>query len=151
CRVANNAFQEYGSQIPQLKDYATETAMDVIRTGGSDFSQAPDSLKIKCPIIILTDGYTGSAAEDFAVTMKNLDLATLVGSHTCGVISHPRYFDLPSGYKYGLSTWAYYNPDGTGILETGIIPDVEVEYTSDDLVNGKDSQLKKAIEILTQK
>ena len=75
CRVANSAFQEYGSQIPQLKDFATETAMEVVRTGGSYFSQIPDSLKIKCPVIILTDGYTGSAAEDFAVTMKNLGLA----------------------------------------------------------------------------
>lgn len=116
CRVANSAFQEYGSQIPQLKDFGTETAMEVVRTGGSYFSQVPDSLKIKCPIIILTDGYTGSAAEDFAITMKNLGLAKLVGSHTVGVISHPRYFDLPNGYSYGLSTWAYFNPDGSSII-----------------------------------
>ncbi|MDE6535246.1 MAG: hypothetical protein K2K82_04460 [Muribaculaceae bacterium] len=148
CRVANSVFQEYGGTHPLLKDYVSETAMDVVRTGGSYFSQAPDSLKIKCQIILLTDGYTGSAAEDFAVTMKNLGLATLVGTHTCGVISHPRYFDLPNGDSYGISTWAYFNPDGTGIIETGIIPDVEVELTADDLVKGTDSQLSKAIEIL---
>lgn len=151
CRVANSAFQEYGSQIPQLKDFASETAMEVIQTGGSYFSQIPDSLKIKSPVVILTDGYTGSAAEDFAVTMKNLGLAKLVGSHTVGVISHPRYFDLPNGYSYGLSTWAYFNPDGTGIIDTGIIPDVDIEYTVEDLVNNTDSQLSKAIEILNQK
>lgn len=148
CRVANSAFQEYGSQIPQLKDFATETAMEIIRTGGSYFSQIPDSLKIKSPIIILTDGYTGSAAENFAITMKNLGLAELVGSHTVGVISHPRYFDLPNGYSYGLSTWAYFNPDGTSIIETGIIPDVEIEYTIDDLITDSDSQLDKALELL---
>lgn len=151
CRVANAAFQEYGSQIPQLKDFADETAMEVVRTGGSRFSPIPDSLKIKSPIIVLTNGYTGSAAENFAIKMKNLGLATLVGTHTIGVVSHPRYFDLPNGYRYGLSTWAYYNPDGTGIIETGIIPDVDIEYTIDDLVNQKDSQLAKAIEILKQK
>lgn len=148
CRVANSAFQEYGSQIPQLKDFATETAMEVVRTGGSYFSQIPDSLKIKCPVIILTDGYTGSAAEDFAVTMKNLGLAKIVGSHTVGVISHPRYFDLPGGYSYGLSTWAYFNPDGSSIIETGIIPDIVVEYTIEDLLNNTDSQLDKAIGLL---
>lgn len=150
CRIAHSAFQEYGGQHPQLKDYVTETAMAVVQTGGSYFSQVPDSLKIKCPIIILTDGYTGSAAEDFAATMKNLGLATLVGTHTCGVISHPRYFDLPNGDRYGLSTWAYFNPDGTGIIETGIIPDIEVELTADDIVKGTDPQLYKAIEILTK-
>lgn len=147
CRVSNSAFQEYGN-IPQLKDFATETAMDVIRTGSNYFSQVNDSLKIKCPIIILIDGYTGSAAEDFAVTMKNLGLARLVGSHSVGVISHPRYYDLPNGYSYGLSTWAFLNPDGTGIIETGIIPDVEVKYSVNDLINKTDSQLAKAIEML---
>lgn len=148
CRVANAAFQEYGGQIPQLKDFADETALEVVRTDGSRFSQTPDSLKIKSPVIVLTNGYTGSAAEDFAITMKNLGLATLVGSHTIGVISHPRYFDLPNGYRYGLSTGAYYNPDGTGVIETGILPDVDIEYTVDDLVNHRDSQLAKAIELL---
>ena len=148
CRVANAAFQEYGSQIPQLKDFADETAMEVVHTGGSRFSQTPDSLKIKCPVVVLTNGYTGSAAEDFAVSMKNLGLATLVGTHTIGVISHPRYFNLPNGYRYGLSTWAYFNPDGTGIIGTGIIPDLEVEFTVNDLINGKDSQLDKAVEFL---
>lgn len=150
CRVANSAFQEYGSQIPQLKDFASETAMEVVRTGGSHYSQIPDSLKINGPIIILIDGYTGSAAEDFAITMKNLGLAKLVGSHTIGCISHPRYFDLSGGYSYGLSTWAFFNPDGTGIIETGIIPDVEIKYTVYDLVNHKDSQLDKAIELITK-
>lgn len=147
CRVANSAFQEFGNQIPQLKDFATETAMDVIRTG-SYFSQIPDSLKIKSPIIILIDGYTGSAAENFAITMKNLGLAKLVGSHTVGVISHPCYYDLPNGYRYGLSTWAYFNPDGSSIIETGILPDVEIEYSIDDLINKNDPQLYKAIELL---
>lgn len=148
CRVANAAFQEYGDQIPQLKDFADETAMDVIRTGGSCFSPTPDSLKINSQIVVLTNGYTGSAAEDFAVTMKNLGLATLVGTHTAGGISHPRYFDLPNGYSYALSTWAFFNPDGTGIIETGIIPDIVVEYTIENLLNNTDSQLDKAIELL---
>lgn len=150
CRVANAAFQEFGNQIPQLKDYGTETAMDVIQTGGSYFSQVSDSLKIKSPIIVLIDGYTGSAAEDFAVTMKNLGLAKLVGTHTIGVISHPRFFELPGGHSYTLSTWAFLNPDGSSIIETGILPDVEVEYTLEDLIKGKDPQLDKAIELLKE-
>ncbi len=151
CRIAHTAFQEYGTQVPQLKDFVNETAMEIVRTDGSYFSQIPDSLKIKSPIVVLTDGYTGSAAEDFAITVKNLQLATLVGTHTAGGISHPRYFDLPNGYSYGLSTCAYFNPDGTSIIETGIIPDVEVEYTINDLINGKDSQLDKVLEILQRK
>ena len=148
CRVANSAFQELGGQHPLLKDFVNETAMQELNTGLGYFSQIPDSLKIKCPVIILIDGYTGSAAEDFAATMKNLGLAKLVGSHTVGVISHPRYYDLPNGNCYGISTWSYHNPDGSGIIKTGILPDVEVEYSVGDLVNGKDSQLDKAIEIL---
>ena len=144
CRVANSAFQEYGDQIPQLKSFADGTAMEPVRSG-SYFSQIPDSLKIKCPIILLIDGYTGSAAEDFAVTMKNLGLAKLVGTHTVGVISHPRYFDLPKGYSYGLSTWAFTNPDGASLIDNGIIPDIEVEYTVDDFIKGNDPQLDKAL------
>lgn len=150
CRVANSAFQEYGDKIPQLKSFADGTAMEQVRSG-SYFSQIPDSLKIKCPIILLIDGYTGSAAEDYAVTMKNLGLAKLVGTHTVGVISHPRYYDLPKGYSYGLSTWAFTNPDGSSLIDNGIIPDVEVEYTLDDFIRGKDSQLDRARLLLQKK
>ena len=78
--------------------------------GGTD-----ESWNLKCPIVVLTNGYTGSAAENFAIKMKNLGLATLIGSHTIGVVSHPRYFNLLNGYRYGLSTWAYFNPDGTAV------------------------------------
>lgn len=150
CRVANSAFQEYGDQIPQLKSFADGTAMEPVRSG-SYFSQIPDSLKIKCPIILLIDGYTGSAAEDFAVTMKNLGLAKLVGTHTVGVISHPRYYDLPKGYSYGLSTWAFTNPDGSSLIDNGIIPDIEVEYTLDDFIRAKDPQLDRARLLLQKK
>lgn len=147
CRVSNNSFNEYGKQVPNLQDYADNIAMQPVNLG-KNVIDWPDSLKFKSPIILLTDGYTGSAAEDFAFTIKNLNLGTIVGSHTIGCVSHPRTYLLPSGYKYLMSTWSFTNPDGSSLIENGIAPDIEVPFYVSDYINGKDPQLEKAIQLL---
>ena len=147
CRVSNNSFNEYGKQVPNLQDYADNIAMQPVNLG-KNVIDWPDSLKFKSPVILLTDGYTGSAAEDFAFTIKNLNLGTIVGSHTIGCVSHPRTYLLPSGYKYLMSTWSFTNPDGSSLIENGIAPDIEVPFYVSDYINGKDPQLEKAIQLL---
>ena len=147
CRVSNNSFNEYGKQVHNLRDYAENKAMQPVNVG-KNVIDYPDSLKFNSPVILLIDGYTGSAAEDFAYTIKNLNLGTIVGSHTIGCVSHPRTYLLPSGHKYLMSTWAFTNPDGSSLIENGITPDFEVPLYVSDYINGRDPQLEKAIQLL---
>lgn len=146
-RVSNTAVELYGKGAPQLADYYNGVAMQPLQLDPFK-SKIPDSLKIKSPIILLVDGFTASAAEDFAVTMKNLKLATLVGTSTAGVVSSPKAHDHGHGYWSQISFCRFSNPDGSDIIHTGVIPDTHIEYTLDDALGKTDTALDTAIKII---
>lgn len=108
--------------------------------------------KIKCPLIVLTGTQTASAAEDFLVALANIKgRATTVGEKTEGSTGQPLPFDLPGGGKARICTLRETYPDGKEFVGVGIIPDVEVKRTIEDLIKGKDAALEKAIELLKVK
>lgn len=147
-RVSNTAIELYGKNVPQLADYYNGVAMQPIQLDPFK-SKIPDSLRIKSPIILLVDGFTASAAEDFAMTMKNLKLATLVGTSTAGVVSSPKANDHGLGYWSQVSFCRFSNPDGSDIIYTGVLPDTNIEYTLDDALGKTDTALDMAIKMLT--
>lgn len=146
-RVSNTTIELYGKNVPQLADYYNGVAMQPIQLDPFK-SKISDSLRIKSPIILLVDGFTASAAEDFAVTMKNLKFATLVGSSTAGVVSSPKVNDHGYGYWSQVSFCRFSNPDGSDIIYTGVLPDINIEYTLDDALGKTDTALDTAIKII---
>ena len=146
-RVSNTAIELYGKNVPQLADYYNGVAMQPIQLDPFK-SKIPDSLRIKSPIILLVDGFTASAAEDFAVTMKNLKLATIVGTSTAGVVSSPKVNDHGHGYWSQVSFCRFSNPDGSDIIYTGVLPDTNIEYTLNDALGKTDTALDTAINII---
>lgn len=50
-----------------------------------------------------------------------------------------------------ISVKAYIAEDGSQPNDTGILPDVMVEQTYADFLNGKDTQLEEAVRILKDK
>lgn len=146
-RVSNTAIELYGKNVPQMADYYNGVAMQTLQLDPFK-SKISDSLKIKSPIILLVDGFTASAAEDFAMTMKNLKLATLVGTSTAGVVSSPKANDHGHGYWSQVSYCRFSNPDGSDIIYTGVVPDTTIEYTLDDVLGKTDTALDTAIKII---
>lgn len=146
-RVSNTAIELYGKNVSQMADYYNGVAMQPLQLDPFK-SKIPDSLKIKSPIILLVDGFTASAAEDFAMTMKNLKLATLVGTSTAGVVSSPKANDHGHGYWSQVSYCRFSNPDGSDIIYTGVVPDTTIEYTLDDALGKTDIALDTAIKII---
>lgn len=146
-RVSNTAIELYGKNVPQLADYYNGVAMQPIQLDPFK-SKIPDSLRIKSPIILLVDGFTASAAEDFAMTMKNLKQATLVGTSTAGVVSSPKANDHGHGYWSQVSFCRFSNLDGSDIIYTGVLPDTNIEYTLDDALGKTDTALDMAIKML---
>lgn len=146
-RVSNTAIELYGKNVSQMADYYNGVAMQPLQLDPFK-SKIPDSLKIKSPIILLVDGFTASAAEDFAMTMKNLKLATLVGTSTAGVVSSPKANDHGHGYWSQVSYCRFSNPDGSDIIYTGVVPDTTIEYTLDDVLGKTDTALDTAIKII---
>lgn len=84
-------------------------------------------------IVILMNGDTASAAEVFAICLKeHLPNVTLVGETTFGkgVIQTTHY--LLNGGVLKFSSYYWYSPNGVSIHEVGVEPDVEV--MQDDIV-----------------
>lgn len=102
-------------------------------------------------VVLLTNGYSASASEILASSLKeNID-AIIVGEKTYGKGTVQKAVKLSSGamVKYTVQEW--YTPNGNKINGVGVIPDYEIsldEKYNDDPVDMNDNQLQKAIEIL---
>lgn len=107
------------------------------------------------PVVILVNGNSASASEVFTGAMKDYEKATIVGTTTFGKGIVQKIFPLTDGSAIKLTISKYFTPNGTCIHGTGIEPDVEIEYDRDVMGDEydikKDNQIKKALEILTEK
>jgi len=103
------------------------------------------------PVVVLTGPGTFSAGEDFVVALHASKRATLVGEKTGGSTGQPLMIDLPKGGHAQICTkWDSY-PDGREFVGIGIIPDVEIHPTQEDIVKTRDGILEKGIEVLKSK
>ncbi|MEM6298818.1 MAG: S41 family peptidase, partial [Bacteroidota bacterium] len=101
--------------------------------------------------IILTSDFTASAAEVLLLLTKDLPYVILVGGHTEGIFSDMYEFSLPNGWDVSLSHQQYFSLDNINYEGVGIPPDIEIINRKEDLENGHDSVLKKAIEELERR
>jgi len=105
------------------------------------------------PVVLLTSADSVSAAETF--TMALLDRqphVVRVGASTQGVFSDVLDRQLPNGWSFGLPNEIYLTKDGKAFDAKGVPPDIEVPiFPTEDLANGRDSALEKALELLARK
>jgi hypothetical protein len=105
------------------------------------------------PVVLLTSADSVSAAETF--TMAILDRQPHIirmGANTQGVFSDVLVRKLPNGWSFGLPNEIYLTKDGKAFDGAGVPPDIEVPvFPADDLANGHDSALNKALELLKSK
>lgn len=101
----------------------------------------------KGKFIILMNHYSSSQPEFESYVLRHLPNVTLVGSETAGTIGNFTYIPLPGNLYSGISGTAVLRMDKSPIYKTGIIPDVYVSNTLEEVIEGTDAQLLKAIEI----
>ncbi|MFC1537750.1 S41 family peptidase, partial [Gemmatimonadota bacterium] len=106
------------------------------------------------PVVVLIGPKTFSAAEDFLVPLKASGRATLIGEPTGGSTGQPLFFNVYDENVYEAraaicTKWDRYS-DGTEFVGVGIQPDIPVERTRQDIFEGKDPVLTKAMGLLTQ-
>ena len=102
------------------------------------------------PIVVLIGIESGSATEDFLVLLHSSKLATLVGSKTSGSTGQPLRFEFDYGVNGRICTRRSTYPDGREFVGVGIIPDVEINPTVEDILNDQDVVLDKGIQILKE-
>jgi len=102
-------------------------------------------------VVVLIDSGSASASEILAGALQKNDRAQLVGSETYGKGTAQSVIDFNDGSSLHLTILQWLLPDGEVLTrDNPITPDIEVEYTGDDFVNGDDPRLEKAIELLLE-
>jgi carboxyl-terminal processing protease len=106
-----------------------------------------DGASFTTPLILLIDRNCSSACEDFAMPFKLTGRAKLVGEPTAGTFSFTRYVEFENGMRLNVAATRHLFPDGSTFEGVGITPDVLVTPATQDLKNGKDVVLQKALEL----
>jgi len=101
-------------------------------------------------VVILVNEYTQGQGELTAMALRMAPRATVVGSTTAGAPVRPTPFELPGNIEIGISGRGIYHPDGTGVQQFGIIPDIEVLPTIEGIRTGLDEGLEKALELIQE-
>ena len=57
-------------------------------------------------------------------------------------------FDLPGGWILTVPTHASWRPDGRRYIDQAVTPDIEVKWTLQDLCEGRDPDMSKALDLL---
>ena len=96
------------------------------------------------PIVLLINGSTFSAAEDFAVLFKNANRGKVIGTPTAGSTGQPIYFDLGWGYYGRICTRHERLADGTEFMGIGIQPDIFIEE-NESVIFGQDNVIEEAL------
>ena len=106
----------------------------------------PNNKKIALPLVVLIGHNTASAAEDFLIALDNLKIAATVGAKTFGSTGQPLELKLPGGGSARICTKRDEYPNGRQFVGIGIEPEIYVENTIDDFLNGNDAILGEGIE-----
>ena len=101
---------------------------------------------LKQPLIVLASCNTGSAAENFLVTLDYAKRATIVGMASSGSTGQPLTINLESVGTARICTMNCTYPDGRQFIDIGVQPHIKCELTLDDYKNGVDSVMNKGLE-----
>ena len=108
--------------------------------------------QLDIPIAVLLDSGTSSAAELFAIALKDEGKATLIGTRTSGKATVVTTYEFPDGAALSISTAKVVPSKSASYDKTGINPDYVVELPAgmyvDYVEHDADTQLIKALEIL---
>lgn len=113
---------------------------------GQDFKTPLSS--IQGPKVMLINESAGSGGDLLPWMFRKLGLGTLVGRPTwgglVGVLGFPPLMD---GARVSAPNLGIWTEDGFIVENVGVPPDVEVEQYPAEMIDGRDPQLEKAIEI----
>jgi tricorn protease len=98
---------------------------------------------------MIVDENAGSGGDYLPYLFRKEKLGTIVGKTTwgglVGVLGYPTLMD---GGVVTAPNLAFFDENGFGIENEGTPPDIEVEQWPTDVINGRDPQLEKAIQIV---
>jgi carboxyl-terminal processing protease len=98
-------------------------------------------------IAILVNEHTAGAAEMLAQFAQENGLATILGTKTPGRLVSRSAFKIGHGYRIVIPIAAYLSWQGNRVEGKGIAPDIPVDWSYEDALNGTDNQLNRTIQV----
>ncbi len=99
-------------------------------------------------MLVLVDGGSASASEILAGALQEHGVAKLLGEQTFGKGSVQELVRLEDGSSLKVTVARWFTPNGVSISEGGLTPDIYVERTPQQVIEGEDPQLEAAIKWL---
>ena len=117
---------------------------------GGKLAPQPNFAPAARPIVLLINEQSLSDAEMTAAGFKALKLGPVIGTETYRWLIFTSGRALVDGSYFRLPSWGCYTLDGQDIERHGVAPDIYVQTTVKDRLDGRDPQLDRAIaEILS--
>lgn len=122
----------------------------VDRDGYRETQKANPGVITNKPLVVLIDEGSASASEILSGALKDNGRAVLVGTKSFGKGLVQEINRLPDGAGMNITTQKYLTPNGTDINKKGIVPDIKIKNTPEDVEKKKDKQLEKAHKVLEE-
>ncbi len=104
----------------------------------------------KLPLLVLVNEGSASASEIVAGAIQDYGRGKLLGQKTFGKGSVQELQPLSDGSSIRITIAKWYTPKNRSVENGGLTPDIEIMPEEDDGQNEKDTQLDKAIELLSE-
>lgn len=113
-------------------------------------SRGYDVFNENLKMAILVNSGTASASEILAGALQAHGKAKLIGTKTFGKGSVQELVKIVPDASLKVTVARWLTPNDISLSNGGLTPDIEVKLTPEDAEKGRDPQLDKAIELLTQ-
>jgi carboxyl-terminal processing protease len=113
-----------------------------------EYSVESGGLATEVSLVVLVNASSASASEIVAGAIQDSGRGILVGERTFGKGSVQLPHTLSDGSELRVTIARWFTPKDREIQGIGILPDIEIEMTPEDLEAGRDPQLERAVEYL---
>ncbi|MBR2029083.1 MAG: PDZ domain-containing protein [Oscillospiraceae bacterium] len=144
-------------------NYAAEVADIFVKEGTTMYAQYADESQkvlytsdeemVQQPVTVIVNNQTGYAAEMFAVILKDMGGAKLIGTKTMGKCTIQNLYRLSDGSGVEITTARLVPVASSDYHGTGLLPDYEKTLSAEqelnfyDLTISSDPQIQRAIEV----
>ena len=146
-------FHSYGKIEVKITDdikkangyYAQFNSDTIIEMDTYESNNPVNSLLYMGNIYLLTSGFTFSSGTDCAMLFKDYNVGTIVGQETGGLptsYGDTYKFKLPNSGLNARVSWKFFLRPSGGNDGKGVIPDIPIKYSINDLISGEDLEMK---------
>jgi C-terminal processing protease CtpA/Prc len=139
--------------IANIFDGEVVLGTEVSRRGLRLETTKPKSKAFSGNLIVLIDSDSSSAAEVFARVVQLEHRGIVVGDRSAGAVMEARRFDEWLGtddkifYSFSITSAGFLTSDGKSIENAGVVPDVTVLPTAEEMAEGEDPVLSRGAEL----